>query len=101
MVLCADISQQRRAAEATEKEQQLLRQFFDLQEHDRRWAADEIHESLAQHLSAAMLHLQGFRETLAQTPQRAWQMFDTAMHLLCQSVNGTRHLISAATPDSR
>ena len=53
MIICTDVSEQRKAAEAVKKEQQLLRQLIDLHERDRQVIAYEIHDGFAQQLTAA------------------------------------------------
>ena len=54
LVICTDVTQQRLAAEAVEKEQQLLRRLLDLHERERRLTAYDIHDGFAQQLTGAM-----------------------------------------------
>ena len=98
MVICTDITQERRAAEAIKKEQQLLRRLLDLHEHERQLIAYDIHDGFAQQLTGALFRLQGFRETLANNPTEAWKGFDSAVQLLCRAIDETRRLISGLRP---
>jgi signal transduction histidine kinase len=93
-----NVTEWRSAAEGLQKERQLLRQWLDLQERDRRRASHQIHEGLAQPLFGAMLQFEGFREAHGRDTAAAWRMFDTALHLLCGVVDQSRRLISALRP---
>jgi PAS domain S-box-containing protein len=98
MVICTDVTQERLAAEAVKKEQRLLRQLLELHERERQLIAYEIHDGFAQQLTGALYRLQGFRETLARDPVRAWQDFDSAARLLARAIDEARRLISGLRP---
>ncbi len=98
MVICADVTQERLAAEAVKKEQRLLRQMLELQERERRLIAYEIHDGFAQQLTGALYRLQAFRETLARDSAKAWQDFDSAARMLARAIDETRRLISGLRP---
>jgi PAS domain S-box-containing protein len=98
LVICADITAERSAAEAVKKEQQLLRQLLALHERERQLAAYEIHDGFAQQLTGAMYRLQAFRENVGRDPEGAWKAFDAAAKLLGQAIDETRRLISGLRP---
>jgi PAS domain S-box-containing protein len=98
MVICTDVTQERLAAEAVGKEQQLLRQLLELHERERKLTAYELHDGFAQQLAGALFRLQGFRETHARTPERAWSDFDSAIRLITRAIDETRRLISGLRP---
>ncbi len=98
MVICTDITQQRAAAEAVEKEKRLLRQLLELHERERQLMAYDIHDGFAQQLAGALFRLQAFRETLARDPAEAWKGFDVASRLIGQSLDEARRLISGLRP---
>jgi beta-phosphoglucomutase len=98
MIICTNITQERRASEAIEKERQLLRRMLDLHERERQLIAYEIHDGFAQQLTGALFRLQGFRETLANNAAEAWKGFDSATQLLCRAIDETRRLISGLRP---
>jgi len=98
MVICTDITEQKKAAEALQKEQQLLRQLLDLHERDRRLIAYEIHDGFAQQLTAAMYNFESFDRLQSQQPEKARESFDAAMHLVRKSISECRRLISGLRP---
>jgi PAS domain S-box-containing protein len=83
---------------ALKKEQQLLRRLLTLQEQDRKLVAYEIHDGFTQEVTGAQLLLGGFRDMLSNRPDEAWKTFDTAVHLLGQSIAEARQLISGLRP---
>lgn len=98
MVICTDVTQERLAYEAVNKEQRLLRQMLDLHERERQLMAYEIHDGFAQQLAGAIFRLQGFRDTLARDSAKAWKDFDSAVWLVGQAIGETRRLISGLRP---
>ncbi len=56
-----NITEQKQSAEAIQKEQQLLRRIIDLHERDRQITAYEIHDGMAQQVTASLFHLEAFR----------------------------------------
>jgi PAS domain S-box-containing protein len=98
MVICTDISQERMATEAVNKEQQLLRQVLELHERERRLMAYEIHDGFAQQLAGAMFRLQGFREMHILNPEKSWEDLEVATTLLGRAIVETRRLISGLRP---
>jgi len=98
MVICTDVTNAKTAAQAVQKEQQLLRHLLDLHERDRQVTAYEIHDGFSQYLTAALYNLQGFRELQANKPQEAWATFDAGLSLICRSINEARRLIGGLRP---
>jgi PAS domain S-box-containing protein len=98
IVICTDITQERLATEAVEKEQQLLRQLLELHEGERKLIAYEIHDGFAQQLTGALYRLQAFREAFARDPAEAWKGFDAGLRLITHAIDETRRLISGLRP---
>jgi len=98
MVICTDITEQKRAAEAIEKEQQLLRSIIDLHERDRQITAYEIHDGVAQQVTAALFHLEAFRRLRDSDITAADKSLEISLKLMGQSIDETRHLISGLRP---
>jgi len=98
MVIGTDITQERLATEAVNKEQRLLRQLLELHERERQLVAYEIHDGFAQQLTGALFRLQGFRDLHARDPVEAMQNFDSALRLISRAIDETRRLISGLRP---
>ncbi|MEN6405363.1 MAG: PAS domain S-box protein [Thermoguttaceae bacterium] len=97
-VIATDVTQRRMAAEAIQKEQQLLRRLLDLHERERQLTAYDIHDGFAQELTGALFRLQAFREAHAKRPETAWKDFDSAVRLLGRAIDEARRLISGLRP---
>lgn len=98
MVIATDITQERLASEAVNKERQLLRRLLERHERERQLVAYEIHDGFAQQLTGALFLLQAFRETLSKNSDSAWSSFDSAAMLLRHAIDETRRLISGLRP---
>jgi PAS domain S-box-containing protein len=98
MVICTDITAQKQAAVAIQKEQQLLRSIIDLHERDRQITAYEIHDGIAQQVTASMFHLEAFRRLRDSDQKSADSSLEIALKLISQSVDETRRLISGLRP---
>lgn len=98
MMISADITQERLATEAVNKEQRLLRQMLDLHERERRLIAYEIHDGFAQQLTGALFRMQAFREMESRKSDKAWENFDAALQLISRAIDETRRLISGLRP---
>ena len=98
LVICTDVTQERLATEAVDKERRLLRQLLELHERERRLAAYDIHDGFAQQLAGALFRLQGFRETHSRNSAKAWEDFDAAVRLVARAIDETRRLISGLRP---
>jgi len=93
-----DITAQKQAEEALHEEQRLLRELLNLQEHDRQLVAYEIHDGLAQQLTAAVYKFQTVERLRDEDPLAANATFDEAMKLLYESMAETRRLIGGLRP---
>jgi PAS domain S-box-containing protein len=98
MAICTDITEQRKAVEAVEKEQRLLRRLLDLQERDRQLIAYEIHDGFAQQLTGAKLNFEASARLRDRDPDQARKTFDAGIRLLGQGVAEARRLISGLRP---
>lgn len=98
MAICTDVTQERMATEAVNKEQQLLRQLLELHERERRLVAYDIHDGFAQQITGAMFRLQGFREVHALNPAKSWEDLDSAVRLIQRAIDEARRLISGLRP---
>jgi PAS domain S-box-containing protein len=98
VVICTDITEQKQSAEAIQKEQQLLRRIIDLHERDRQITAYEIHDGMAQQVTASLLHLEAFRRLRESDAKTAEKSLETALNLISQSVDEARRLISGLRP---
>ncbi len=93
-----NITAQKKAAEAIQKEQQLLRRIIDIHEHDRQLTAYEIHDGIAQQITASLFQLEAFRRQRATDTNAAEKSLEIASRLISQSVDDTRRLISGLRP---
>lgn len=98
MVICTDVTEQKKAAEAIQKEQQLLRRVIDLHERDRQMTAYEIHDGVAQQVTASLFYLEAFRNMRKFDKTAAETSLDIAVKMISQSVDETRRLISGLRP---
>lgn len=98
MMICADITQERLATEAVNKEQRLLRQLLELHERERRIIAYEIHDGFAQQLTGALFRMQAFKEMAVHKSEKAWEDFDSGLQLISHAIDDARRLISGLRP---
>ncbi len=93
-----EIEQRKRADDALRKEQALLRQLLDLQERDRKLVAFEIHDGLAQQLSAVQMMLQTLRNPELRRSEGAAETVENLLGMLNGSLDETRRLIGGLRP---
>lgn len=86
------------SAESLGDEWQRLHRLLDLYKQDRQLIAYEIHDGMAQHLTAAQLHLQTCRRLREQDPQQADKSCETALRLLARAIGEARQLIRGLQP---
>jgi len=98
MVHTVDITERVEAEQAFRREEELLRQMLAVQDRDRKLLAYEIHDGLSQHLTGALLLLQGFRDLVAKDPKEAWRAFEAGLRSLSQGVSESRRLIGGLRP---
>ncbi|MBN1590700.1 MAG: PAS domain S-box protein [Pirellulales bacterium] len=99
-ILCIgnDITARKRAEETLQEEQQALRRLLESQQHDRKLVAYEIHDSLAQLLSAAILHFEAFDELQRTDAEAAPRAYQTGRDSLDRALAETRRLITDLRP---
>jgi PAS domain S-box-containing protein len=97
--LARDITDRKRAEEALHDEQRLLRDMLDLLEQDRKLVAYEIHDGLAQQLTAAIYKFQAVELQKDSDPAAARKLFDESIGLLREALAETRRLISGLRPE--
>ena len=98
MIICSDVTEERRANEAVRKEQDLLRQLIELHERDRKVLAFELHDGFAQQLTGAMMSLEVASRLATSTPDKAIAPLGDAMRLLRESIAESRRLVSGLRP---
>jgi two-component system sensor histidine kinase UhpB len=82
----------------TQDGERLLRRLLDLQERERQWIAFEIHDGFVQQATAALMHLQGFRDLLQRDPEQAWKTIDAAVRSLSEAIAEARRLMAGLRP---
>ena len=98
MIICTDVTEEKRANEAVRKEQDLLRRLIELHERDRKVLAFELHDGFAQQLTGAMMSLEVAARLAASTPEKAFAPMGDAMSLLRESIAESRRLVSGLRP---
>lgn len=93
-----EMAERKRAEIALKREEELLRQMLSMQDRERQMLAYEIHDGLAQHLTGALLLLQGFRDLVKRDPVEAWRAFEAGLRSLDQGVTESRRLIGGLRP---
>jgi signal transduction histidine kinase len=74
-----------------------LRTLIEQQERERQLVAYEIHDGLAQYLSAAIMHLEAYEAGLPNGPGSVASI-NEVLRLLRQATSETRHLIAGLRP---
>lgn len=77
--------------------EQSLRTLLQQQERERQLVAYEIHDGLAQYVSAAIMHLEAYEAGLPQGPGSEPTITEV-LRLLRQASSETRHLIAGLRP---
>lgn len=80
------------------KEQQSLRNLLDACDRERQLIAYEIHDGVAQQLTAAKMQFEAFDHLQHADPQSAGKAYGTAVTMLGESVAEIRRLISGLRP---
>lgn len=96
--LVEDISQRKQAEEQAAREQHLLRRLLDLHERERKLFAYEIHDGLAQQLTAALFSFQALDQVREKDSAEARRLFQSGLQLLTEGIRETRRLISGLRP---
>ena len=96
--LVRDITERKRAEEALRQEQRLLRDMLDLHERDRKLVAYEIHDGLAQQLTAALYKFQSVDRLRESDLEAAKKTCDEGVGLLREAMAEARRLIGGLRP---
>ena len=98
LALFRDITERQQVQEALARERQSLWTMLEARDHERQIISYEIHDGLAQYLTAAGMQLQAY-ETLKETdPDQAQKAYEMAVELVHQSQTEARRLISEVRP---
>jgi PAS domain S-box-containing protein len=93
-----DITARKQAEEALQQEQQALRNLLESQQHDLRLVAYEIHDGVAQLLSAATMHFEVCDALWNQDATGAREAYQAGRDLLDRALVETRRLIADLRP---
>jgi PAS domain S-box-containing protein len=89
-----DVTERRQAEADLRREKETLRLLLLASDHERRVIAYEIHDTVAQQLAGAGLHLEGYRQAREKDPERAAEAFDAGMQALRACQADVRRLIA-------
>jgi PAS domain S-box-containing protein len=97
--LASDITERKVAERALLKEHGRLRRLLDMHERDRQLVAFEIHDGLAQPITAALMQLEAsLRDLGEEYPQTALQRCEDGLALLRASMHEARRLMGGLRP---
>lgn len=86
----------KQAEESLKTEQQLLRHLFKAQEYERKLAAYELHDGIAQYAAGAIMHLETYLHTLGHDPPPT--QLDVTCDLLHKTLDESRRIINGLRP---
>jgi len=86
----------KQAEEALKEEQQCLLHLFRAQEYERKLAAYELHDGIAQYAAGAIMHLETYLRTLGHEP--ALIQLDAAIDLLHKTLDESSRIINGLRP---
>jgi len=93
-----DISQRMVAAEAAQRERRTLQYLLKASDYERQLIAYELHDGLAQCLSASWMQLQGYCELRSESPDQAEPFLATGLDVLQKAMREARRLIAGVRP---
>jgi PAS domain S-box-containing protein len=93
-----DITEQRKAQEAVERERRTLKHMLRASDHERQVIAYDIHDGLAQHLAGAIMQMEVFEHLKDTRPAQAADAFRAGLTMLRQGHFEARRLISGVRP---
>lgn len=85
-------------AQWTAEEDRLLRQIWNVQEHQSEMIAYEIHDGFVQFITAALMNLESYRHLRETSPQEAEVLLDKAIQLIRNAIEEARRLIHGLRP---
>jgi signal transduction histidine kinase len=86
----------KQAEEALRAEQQLLLHLFRAQEYERKLAAYELHDGIAQYAAGAIMHLEAYVHELGHQPTPT--QLDVTSDLLHKTLDESRRIINGLRP---
>jgi PAS domain S-box-containing protein len=92
------ITQRKRIERELRAEQRLMEQLLTIHERDRQLIAYEIHDSLIQDVTGALMYLESLREACSPVWQAVGDQFERCCELLRQTIAEARRLISGLRP---
>lgn len=90
-----EVHQRTKASKAVVRDRKTLQRLLHVSENERRLIAYEIHDGLAQYLTASILHFQSFQAFQDQDTGAAAGAFERGMAFLQKSVTEARRLIGS------
>ncbi|NQT14255.1 MAG: PAS domain-containing protein [Planctomycetes bacterium] len=87
-----------REIEERKRAEQALRQLLSAHDRERQLIAYEIHDGLAQQLTAASMQIQASHQLQNDSPEKALTAYDAGVEMLGQASAETRRLISGLRP---
>ena len=93
-----DVTERRQAYEALQREHRVLRQLLNAQDRERQLIAYEIHDGLAQQLTAATMQFQASHQLTDGSPEKALAAYDAGVEMLRRALAEARRLISGLRP---
>ena len=98
MLIASDVSQRKKAEQAVQEEQELLRNLLDLFERDRELVAFEIHDGFSQQLTGALLNFEAVAQACREVSKTTADGFDNGVRLLRESIAESRRLVRGLRP---
>jgi PAS domain S-box-containing protein len=98
VALVQDVTEQKLAREALERERQTLWHMLQASDHERQLIAYEIHDGLTQQLTAAIMQYQAYEHLRKEHPAKARVAFAAANEMLQMAHAEARRLISGVRP---
>jgi PAS domain S-box-containing protein len=90
-----DITAQKEGEEKLKTKANTIRQLFSLQERERQLVSSDIHDGLAQFITAAIFHLEATRAKISDDDAPG---FGVACHMLQRAMQEARRLITDLRP---
>ncbi|MBI3837865.1 MAG: PAS domain-containing protein [Planctomycetia bacterium] len=90
--ISTDITDHKKALDALEAEQELLRHTLEVQDHERQLIAYEIHDGLVQHATGALMQLEAMRDQVESAPIA--EQIENVLGILQKTVAEGRRLIN-------
>ena len=93
-----DITDHKKADEAVLKEREHLKRSLEASDRERKLVAYDIHDGLAQHLTAAIMKFQSVAQLQSTHGEEASEIFNSGLGLLDHALAEARRLIGGVRP---